>query len=68
MRHSSKAAAIKRIITIGLTLLCVAGAIAALVMTIMAIRFHEWGRVIFYLMLTIFAAEAAVLCLLQAKK
>jgi len=51
-----------------LALVCAAGGIFGLGMTIVAFQFMEWGRVIFYLVLAVFCIEFAVLAAIKAKR
>ena len=48
-------------------LLCLAGGIFCIVMTIMALRFMEYGRTIFYLIIGIFCVEATVVSLMKTR-
>ena len=50
-----------------LAFVCAAGGILFLGMTIVALQFMEYGRVIFYLTLAIFSIEFAVLAALKLK-
>jgi len=50
-----------------LALVCAAGSIFGLVMTVMAFRFMEYGRVVFYLVITIGCIELAILSLMKSK-
>ena len=47
--------------------LCVAGGIFGIVMAVMAVRFMEYGRVIFYLTLAILCIELAVVLFMKGK-
>ena len=50
-----------------LAFVCAAGGILFLGMTIVALQFMEYGRVIFYLILAILSIEFAVLAALKLK-
>ena len=58
----------RRILQIVLMLACVAAGIFGIVMTIMAVRFIEFGRVIFYLLMSIISLECAVLLIMSLRK
>ena len=51
-----------------LGLLCLAGAIFGAVMTVMAVRFMELGRVIFYGVIAIFCLEAAIIAFMKLRR
>lgn len=51
-----------------LMLACIAGGIFGIIMTIMAVRFMEFGRVIFYLLMSIISLECAVLLIMSLRK
>ena len=50
-----------------LALLCLAGAVASVVMLVMAVRFLEYGRVIFYLTIAAVCIEVGVISVLKLK-
>ena len=50
-----------KIFRIVLMLVCIATAIFGIVMTVMAVRFLEYGRVIFYGLISVFCLEFAIL-------
>ena len=56
-----------KVLFIILGLLGLAGAVFGIVMTVMAFRFMEYGRVIFYLVITIVCIELAVLSFMKLK-
>ena len=51
-----------------LSVLCAAACMFGVVMCVMAVRFGEWGRVLFYGMIAVFSLEFAILCILKAKR
>lgn len=57
-----------KILWIILGLLCLAGAVCGAVMTVMAVRFMELGRVIFYGVITVLCLEVAVLAFLKLRR
>ena len=57
-----------KIFRIVLMLACIAAAIFGIIMTIMAVRFMEFGRVIFYLLMSIISLEFAVLLIISLRK
>ena len=48
--------------------LCLAGAVFGAVMTVMAVRFMELGRVIFYGVITVLCLEVAILAFLKLRR
>lgn len=58
----------KKVIYILLGVLSLTGFVASAVMFIMAIRFSEWGRFMFYLFLGIICAEIAIFAIVRAVK
>ena len=58
----------RRILRIVLMLACVAAGIFGIVMTIMSVRFMEYGRVIFYLLMSIISLEFALLLIISLRK
>jgi len=44
-----------------------AGAVFGIVMTVMAFRFMEYGRVVFYLVITIVCIELVIISLMKIK-
>ena len=57
-----------KIIGIILCLLGIAGFIFGTVMTVMAVRFLEWGRVLFYGMMALIFVEILVFGILKVKR
>ena len=58
----------KKVLTWLLLLVGVAGFIFGIVMTVMAVGFSEWGRVIFYGLITVISLEAVIMSFLNLKK
>ena len=48
-------------------ILCLAGAVFGIVMTVMAFRFMEYGRVVFYLVITIVCIELVIISAMKIK-
>ena len=57
-----------KILWIILGLLCLAGAVFGIVMTVMAVRFMELGRVIFYGVIAVLCIEGTVLAFLKLRR
>ena len=57
-----------KILWIILGVLCLAGAVFGAVMTVMALRFLELGRVIFYGVIAIACLEIAVIAFLKLRR
>jgi hypothetical protein len=57
----------RKLFWIILMLSCIAGAVFSVVMLIMAARFMEYGRVIFYLTIAIICIEVDVISFLKLK-
>ena len=56
-----------KILRIVLLLACVAASIFGIIMTIMAVRFMEFGRVIFYFLISMICLEFAVLLIMSLR-
>ena len=57
----------RKVLFVILGLLCLAGAVFGIVMTVMAFRFMEYGRVVFYLVTTIVCIELVIISLMKIK-
>lgn len=51
-----------------LLLVGVAGLVFGIAMTVMAVRFSEWGRVVFYGLIAVLSLEAVIMSFLNLKK
>ena len=58
----------KKVLNWLLLLVGVAGFGFGIVMTVMAVRFSEWGRVVFYGLITVISLEAVIMSFLNLKK
>ena len=58
----------KKVLNWLLLLVGVAGFVFGIVMTVMAVGFSEWGRVIFYGLITVTSLEAVMMSFLNLKK
>lgn len=58
----------KKVLNRVLLLVGVAGFAFGIVMTVMAVGFSEWGRVIFYGLITVTSLEAVIMSFLNLKK
>ena len=58
----------KKVLNWVLLLVGVAGFAFGIVMTVMAVGFSEWGRVIFYGLITVISLEAVIMNFLNLKK
>ena len=58
----------KKVLNWLLLLVGVAGFTFGIVMTVMAVGFSEWGRVIFYCLITVISLEAVIMSFLNLKK
>ena len=57
----------KKVLNWLLLLVGVAGFACGIVMTVMAVGFSEWGRVIFYGLITVISLEAVIMSFLNLK-
>ena len=57
-----------KVLWVLLGIVCLAAVILGIVMTIMAVQFMEFGRMIFYGAIAIFGCEGAILAFLKLKK
>ena len=57
----------RKVLFLILGLLGLAGAVFGIVMTVIAFRFMEYGRVIFYLVITIACIELVIISLMKIK-
>ena len=57
----------KKVLNWLLLLVGVAGFAFGIVMTVMAVGFSEWGRVIFYGLITVISLEAVIMSFLNLK-
>lgn len=57
----------RKVLLLILGLLGLAGTVLGIVMTVMAFRFMEYGRVVFYLVITIVCIELVIISAMKTK-